>query len=55
MFFIGYYRNLPIMGLFGWVMWDPVTVFDIVLPWIVARKRVTKSDLIELIYGDLLA
>jgi molybdenum cofactor synthesis domain-containing protein len=55
MFLMGYYGELPVMGLPGCVMWDPVTVFDVVLPWIVARKRVTKSDLIELGYGGLLS
>jgi molybdopterin biosynthesis enzyme len=55
MFFMGYYGELSVIGLLGCVMWDPVTVFDIVLPWIVTRKRITKSDLIELGYGGLLA
>ncbi|GIM44963.1 molybdopterin biosynthesis protein [Collibacillus ludicampi] len=55
MFLMGYYGELPVMGLPGCVMWDPVTVFDIVLPWIVARKRITKSDLIKLGYGGLLS
>ncbi|PTX61320.1 putative molybdopterin binding protein [Melghirimyces profundicolus] len=51
---VGYDHEIPVLGLPGCVIWDPITVFDRILPWVAARKRVNKADLVDLGYGGLL-
>ncbi len=54
MFLLGYYahegRTVPMMGLPGCVMYAKRTIFDLVLPRIVAGEHVTGADLCE--YGE---
>lgn len=54
MFLLGYYDDgTPVMGLPGCVMYAGATVFDLVLPRVVAGVRVTKADLVALGEGGL--
>ena len=51
MFLISYYNgNVPILGLPGCVMYAGRTVFDLVLPIVLAGERLTKADLDS--YGE---
>lgn len=49
MFLLGYYekedRTIPVLGLPGCVMYAKRTIFDLVLPRVLAGERLTKEDL----------
>ena len=54
MFLLGYYDDgVPVMGLPGCVMYAKASIFDIVLPRIVAGIPITRSDLTRLGNGGL--
>ncbi len=54
MFLLGYYEDgTPVMGLPGCVMYAKSTVFDLVLPRIVAGLKLNKKDLAKLGHGGL--
>lgn len=54
MFLIGYYgEDIPVMGLPGCVMYAGATVFDLVLPRIMAGEKLNKKDLVKLGHGGL--
>ncbi len=54
MFLLGYFKDgTPIMGLPGCVMYAKATVFDLVLPKVVADVKVTKADISALGEGGL--
>ena len=54
MFLLGYYGDgVPVMGLPGCVMYSRASIFDIVLPRIIAGVRVSRSDLTKLGNGGL--
>lgn len=54
MFLLGYYDDgVPVMGLPGCVMYANASIFDIVLPRIVAGIPITRSDLTRLGNGGL--
>ncbi|HEX3026480.1 MAG TPA: molybdopterin-binding protein [Clostridia bacterium] len=55
MFLLAYYgeRNIPIMGLPGCVMYSKRTIFDLVLPRIMAGEILTAEDLSVLGHGGL--
>lgn len=54
MFLLGYYDDgLPIIGLPGCVMYAKSTIFDLVLPRLVAGASITKADLAALGHGGL--
>jgi len=54
MFLLGYFNDgTPVMGLPGCVMYAGATIFDLVLPKIVADVPVTKTDLASLGEGGL--
>ena len=51
MFALGYFDDdKPIMGLPGCVMYAKRTVFDLVLPRIMAGERLSREDLVR--YGE---
>ncbi len=51
MFLLGYYADgTPVMGLPGCVMYAKATVFDLVLPRILAGEKLTKADFVS--YGE---
>ncbi len=54
MFLLGYYGNgLPVVGLPGCVMYAGATIFDLVLPRIVAGVPVTRAGLTAMGEGGL--
>ncbi len=54
MFLLSYYHGtIPVMGLPGCVMYAKRTVFDLVLPRIIAGEKLTKRDLVKLGHGGL--
>ncbi|MBR2593249.1 MAG: molybdopterin-binding protein [Firmicutes bacterium] len=54
MFLLGYYEGgLPVMGLPGCVMYADTTIFDIILPRILAGVKVDKKDIAVLGNGGL--
>ena len=55
MFLLAYIGTAPILGLPGCVMYHKTTVFDLVLPRILAGEAVTRHDIIGLGHGGLCA
>ena len=57
MFLLAYYekdgRQVPIMGLPGCVMYSPATIFDIILPRVVAGSEWTRREITRLGIGGL--
>ena len=54
MFLLGYYDDgVPVMGLPGCVMYARASIFDIVLPRVIAGVRVERGDLTRLGNGGL--
>jgi molybdenum cofactor synthesis domain-containing protein len=53
MFMLAYLGETPVLGLPGCVMHSPTTVFDLVLPRLLAGERVTSGDIAALGYGGL--
>ena len=53
MFLLGYFDEMPIMGLPGCVMYAKATIFDMVLPRVAAGVRMTKKDFVEMGEGGL--
>lgn len=54
MFLLSYYNgNIPVLGLPGCVMYAKRTIFDLVLPRIMADERLSKKDLAVLGHGGL--
>ena len=53
MFLMSYLGDVPVLGLSGCVLHDPVTVFDFMLPKLLAGARVTRSDILHMGHGGL--
>jgi hypothetical protein len=54
MFLLGYFEDgTPIMGLPGCVMYSKATIFDLVLPRVIADVRSSRRELAEYGYGGL--
>lgn len=53
MFMLGYIKDVPVMGLPGCVMYHRTSIFDLVLPRILAGERLTRNDFIRLSHGGL--
>lgn len=53
MFLLGYFDDMPIMGLPGCVMYAKATIFDMVLPRVAAGVKMTKQDFVEMGEGGL--
>lgn len=53
MFMLAYIRDVPVMGLPGCVMYHKTSIFDLVLPRILAGERLTRKDFIRLSHGGL--
>jgi molybdopterin biosynthesis enzyme len=54
MFLLAYYQgNIPIAGLPGCVMYSKRTIFDLVLPRMLAGERLKAEDLSGLGHGGL--
>lgn len=53
MFMLSYIKNIPVVGLPGCVMYAKTTVFDIVLPRLLAGEKLEKKDFAALGHGGL--
>jgi molybdopterin biosynthesis enzyme len=53
MFMLAYIREVPVMGLPGCVMYHKTSIFDLVLPRILAGERLTRKDFIRMSHGGL--
>lgn len=53
MFMLGYKGNVPVVGLPGCVMYAKRTIFDLILPRLMADDEVTKEDIDRLGEGGL--
>ena len=57
MFLLAYYekdgRSVPIMGLPGCVMYSPATIFDIIMPRVIAGSEWTRREITRLGIGGL--
>ena len=53
MFMLAYLRGLPIIGLPGCVMYHATSIFDLLLPRILAGERLTREDIIVLGHGGM--
>jgi molybdenum cofactor synthesis domain-containing protein len=55
MFLLAYIGAVPVLGLPGCVMYHKTTIFDLVLPRILAGEALTRHDIISLGHGGLCA
>ncbi len=53
MFLLAYLEGIPVVGLPGCVMYAKRTIFDLVLPWLLAGQPVTPEQLAALGHGGL--
>ncbi|THB77920.1 MAG: molybdopterin-binding protein [Desulfobacteraceae bacterium] len=53
MFMLAYIHDVPVIGLPGCVMYHKTSIFDLVVPRLLAGERVTKSDIIRMGHGGL--
>ena len=53
MFLMSYLGEIPVLGLSGCVLHDPVTAFDYMLPKLLAGTRVTREDILRMGHGGL--
>ncbi len=53
MFLMAYLNQIPILGLSGCVLHDPVTAFDLLLPRLLAGERIARSEIIAMGHGGL--
>lgn len=53
MFLMAYIGNIPVIGLPGCVMYERITIFDLILPRIAAGKKITKDMIAKLGCGGL--
>lgn len=55
MFMLGYLNGVPILGLPGCVMYYRASIFDLIVPRIVAGERPTRAEIAELGHGGFCA
>ena len=53
MFLIAYKNHIPVLGLPGCVMYNKITVFDLILPRIIAGEKIKREDITKLGHGGL--
>ncbi len=53
MFMLSYIGDIPVVGLPGCVMYSRTSVFDLIVPRLLAGERVTKEDINRLAHGGL--
>ena len=55
MFMLAYIGDVPVVGLPGGAMYHRATVFELVVPRILAGERITRADIVGLGHGGLCA
>lgn len=53
MFLLSYMGDIPVLGLPGCVMYSKRTIFDLVLPRLLAGERIERKDIVRLGHGGL--
>jgi molybdenum cofactor synthesis domain-containing protein len=53
MFMLAYLGNVPILGLPGCVMYNKTSIFDVILPRLLAGEEITRRDIVGLAHGGL--
>ncbi|MEN6439018.1 MAG: molybdopterin-binding protein [Syntrophobacter sp.] len=53
MFMLAYLGDIPVMGLPGCVMYHKTSIFDLVLPRVLAGEELTRHDFVKLAHGGL--
>jgi molybdenum cofactor synthesis domain-containing protein len=53
MFMLAYLGHVPVCGLPGCVMFNNTTIFDLILPRILAGERINRPDIVALGHGGL--
>jgi molybdopterin biosynthesis enzyme len=53
MFMLAYLGHVPVCGLPGCVMFNSITIFDLILPRIFAGERISRQDIVALGHGGL--
>jgi molybdenum cofactor synthesis domain-containing protein len=53
MFMLAYLGHVPVCGLPGCVMFNSITIFDLLLPRIFAGERISRQDIMALGHGGL--
>lgn len=53
MFMLAYLADIPVVGLPGCVMYHKASIFDLVVPRLVAGETLTRADIVELGHGGL--
>jgi len=53
MFMLAYIDNIPVIGLPGCVMYYRASIFDLVVPRLLAGEKVTKTDIVQMGHGGL--
>jgi molybdopterin biosynthesis enzyme len=51
MFMLAYIGSVPVLGLPGCVMYHKATVFELIIPRILAGEKVARSDIVTLGHG----
>ncbi len=55
MFMLAYVKGVPVVGLPGCVMYFRASIFDLVVPRIVAGETITRADIVAMGHGGLCA
>lgn len=53
MFMLSYIGDVPVVGLPGCVMYSRTSIFDLIVPRILAGEKITKADINKLAHGGL--
>ena len=53
MFMLAYLGNVPLLGLPGCVMYNKTSIFDVILPRLLAGEEITRRDIVGLAHGGL--
>jgi molybdenum cofactor synthesis domain-containing protein len=53
MFMLAYIGQTPVLGLPGCVMYHDISIFDLILPRILAGEEITRTDIVKLAHGGL--
>ena len=53
MFMLAYLGDVPVLGLPGCVMYHKTSIFDVVLPWLLAGEEIKRRDIVGMAHGGL--
>ena len=51
MFMLAYINDIPIIGLPGCVMYYKASIFDLIVPRLLVKEKITKSDIVKMGHG----